>query len=72
MSTDQVRDVMNKYVLDDRFTIVVVAPAAQVKEQLEKLVASPEDLEIRPMPMKRPEMQPKTAPQSDEMLKKAN
>jgi zinc protease len=71
VSTDQVRDVMDKYVLDDRFTIVVVAPASQVKDQLEKLVASPEDLEVRPMPMKRPDMQPKGATQSDEMLKKA-
>jgi zinc protease len=70
VNADQVRDVMNKYVLDDRFTIVVVAPATQVKEQLEKLVESPTDLEVRPMPMKRPEMQPTSQPET-ELMKKA-
>jgi zinc protease len=72
VTADQVRDVMNKYVNDDRFTIVVVAPATQVKSQVEKLVESPTDVDVRPMPMNRPGMQPATPPASEEMLKKAS
>jgi zinc protease len=71
VNPDQVRDVMDKYVLDDRFTIVVVAPAAQVKEQLEKLVDSATDLEVRPMPMQRPDMQVSNQPDSELLMKKA-
>ena len=37
VTADQIRGVMDKYVRDDQMTIVVVAPAAQVKSQLEKL-----------------------------------
>ena len=37
MTADEVREVMKKYVKDDAMTIVVVAPAEQVKEQLEQL-----------------------------------
>ena len=46
---EQVRDVMRKYVLDDAMTIVVVAPAEQVKAQLEQLGP----VEVLPMPAKR-------------------
>jgi zinc protease len=46
VSGDQVREVMNKYVKPDDFTIVVVAPAKAVKDALEKLGP----VEVRPMP----------------------
>jgi predicted Zn-dependent peptidase len=63
---DQIRDVMNKYVDPDRMTIIVVAPAEKVKEQLEKLG----EVEVRPMPSKRGKAA--TQPSEDkEMLKKA-
>jgi zinc protease len=42
-----VKAVMDKYVLNDRMTITVVAPAAAVKEQLEKLGT----VEVVPMPL---------------------
>ncbi len=48
VTQQQVRDVMNKYVRDDRMTFVVVAPADQVKEQLKRIG----DVEIVPMPLK--------------------
>lgn len=37
VTADQVRAVMNKYVSDEKFNIVVVAPAEKVKAQLESL-----------------------------------
>jgi zinc protease len=49
VTADQVRDVMNKYVDPDEMTIVVVAPASEVKPQLEKLG----EVEVMPMPMQR-------------------
>ena len=39
VTATQVRDVMNKYVKPDGFTIVVVGPAAQIKPQLEESLA---------------------------------
>jgi zinc protease len=42
-----VKAVMDKYVLNDRMTITVVAPAAAVKDQLEKLGT----VEVVPMPL---------------------
>lgn len=47
VTQQQVREVMNRYVTDDRFTIVVVAPAEQVKDQLQRLG----EVEIVPMPL---------------------
>jgi zinc protease len=49
ITADQVRAVMNKYVDDSRVTIIVVAPAEQVKEQLKRLG----EVEVIPMPAKR-------------------
>ena len=37
MTAEQVRQVMNEYVKDDRMAIVVVAPADAVRGQLERL-----------------------------------
>ena len=45
----QVKAVVNKYVDDGKMTIVVVAPADQVKDQLKRLG----DVEVIPMPSKR-------------------
>ena len=59
-----VRAVMDKYVKPDAFTIIVIAPAAQVKTQLEKLG----DVEVRPMPALRGAT---TKPLEKEMLKPA-
>ena len=42
-----VKAVMDKYVQEEHMTVVVVAPAAQVKAQLEKLGA----VEVVPMPL---------------------
>jgi predicted Zn-dependent peptidase len=68
VSAEQVRDVMRKYVLDDAMTIVVVAPAEQVKAQLEKL--GPVD--VRPMPAQRDGAAAATTrPAEKELLKKA-
>jgi predicted Zn-dependent peptidase len=49
VSAEEIRAVMKKYVDDERMTIVVVAPAAAVRSQLEKLG----DVEVVPMPAKR-------------------
>src|ERR1051325_12025903 len=46
VTADEVKAVMNNHVQEDHFTIVVVAPAAQVKEQLENLGT----VEVIPMP----------------------
>ena len=45
----QIQDVMQKYVKDGEVTIVVVAPAETVKEQLQRLG----NVEIVPMPAQR-------------------
>ncbi|QOV88327.1 M16 family metallopeptidase [Humisphaera borealis] len=49
VTADKVKAVMTQYVAPDRFTIVVVAPAAQVKEALEKIG----EVKVLPMPAKR-------------------
>lgn len=64
VSADQVREVLAKYFDENRSTIVVVAPAAQVLEQLKTLG----EVEVRPMPLKRQTTAPATQP--GEMLKK--
>lgn len=46
VTSAEVQGVMKQYVQDDKLTIVVVAPAAAVKEQLEKLGK----VEVLPMP----------------------
>jgi predicted Zn-dependent peptidase len=46
VTADQVRQVMDKYVVPNRLTIVVVAPAAQVKD----LLAPLGDVKVVPMP----------------------
>ena len=65
VSADQVRAVMDKYVDANRFAIVVVAPATTVKPQLDSLG----NVEVRPMPMNRPGMAPKTQGDSGELMK---
>jgi zinc protease len=64
VTAEQVRDVMNKYVNDNRMAIIVVAPAAQVKAQLEKLG----DVRVIPMPAER---DAGAKPTTRELLKKA-
>jgi predicted Zn-dependent peptidase len=49
VEASQVREVMEKYVRNDRMTIVVVAPAAQVKDQLDTLG----DVTVVEMPLSR-------------------
>jgi dihydrolipoamide dehydrogenase len=49
VTTDQVREVMQKYVKDGEVVIVVVAPASAVKEQLQRLG----EVEVIPMPAQR-------------------
>jgi zinc protease len=46
VTVDQVRSVMDKYVKPDAMSVVVVAPASAVKEQLEKLGP----VTVKPMP----------------------
>jgi zinc protease len=46
VSADQVKAVMDKYVQENHLTVVVVGPAASVKEQLEKL--GPVEMQPRP------------------------
>jgi zinc protease len=64
VTSGQVQEVMKKYVKEGEMVIVVVAPAASVKEQLEKLG----DVEVVPMPALREGAAPKEEPQ---LLKKA-
>jgi zinc protease len=52
VTAEEIQQVMNKYVNENAMTIIVVGPAEQLKGQLEKLG----DVEVRPMPLKRPEM----------------
>jgi zinc protease len=47
VSAEQIREVMDKYVQPDRMTVVVVAPASQVKQQLERLG----EVQVVPMPV---------------------
>jgi len=54
----QVRELMSRYVDDARMTIIVVAPADQVKEQLEQFG----DVTVVPMPLKRGNQPPTTLP----------
>ena len=58
VEADRVREVVDEYVRDDRMTIVVVAPAERVKQQLERLGT----VEVRPMPAQRPGVMPATRP----------
>jgi zinc protease len=55
VTADQVRAVMQRYVKDDAMTIVVVAPAEKVKQQLERLGT----VQVVPMPARR---EPATRP----------
>lgn len=58
VTADQVKDVMDKYVNPDAMTIVVVAPASEVKSQLEKLG----EVEVMPMPAQRKPATQEAAP----------
>ena len=49
VTSPEIRQVMSKYVDPNKLTIVVVAPASQVKSQLEKIAP----VEILPMPARR-------------------
>ena len=49
VAADEVKDVMRRYVSDEAMTIVVVAPAGEVREQLERLGK----VEVLPMPADR-------------------
>ncbi len=62
VTLDQIQAVMNQYVKDDAMTIVVVAPADKVKEQLDKLGS----VQVLPMPSKRGAT---TKPSGTELLK---
>lgn len=50
ITAEQVKSVMDKYVDDGKMTIVVVAPAEQVKTQLQRIG----DVQVIPMPANRP------------------
>ncbi len=63
VTADQVRAVMNEYVKDDAMAVVVVAPAAVVKPQLEQLGP----VTVVPMPLART-----AAPTTNEMVKPAD
>jgi predicted Zn-dependent peptidase len=54
---DQVRQVLSKYVDENRMLFVIVAPASVVRDQLEKLG----NVEVLPMPLKREEPSPRPA-----------
>jgi zinc protease len=56
VTAEQVKDVMSQYVKPDQMLFVVVAPAAAVRSQLEKLGT----VEVMPMPLRR--NAPATAP----------
>ncbi len=62
VTVDQVRDVMKRFVKDDAMAVVVVAPAAIVKEQLEQLGP----VTVVPMPLART-----ASPATSEMVKPA-
>lgn len=49
VTVEQVRSIMNDFVVDDRMVIVVVGPASVVKTQLEKLGK----VDVVPLPLKR-------------------
>ena len=58
VTAEQVRNAMQTYVKDDRMLIVVVAPASEVKAQLEALG----EVTIVPMPLAAPSQAPSQAP----------
>jgi predicted Zn-dependent peptidase len=58
VTADGVRQVADKYIRDDVMTVVVVAPAGQVVEQLKRLG----NVEVVPMPSRRSTTRPATAP----------
>jgi len=60
---ERVRQVANKYIRDDRMAVVVVAPAAAVRDQLGRLGS----VEVLPMPARREGAMPN--PNSPEMLR---
>jgi zinc protease len=64
VTSDQLKDVMSKYVDPSKFVIVVVAPAEKVKAQLETLG----EVKVLEMPMKRLMKTPTADP--GEMMKK--
>jgi len=64
VKSDEIKDLMNKYVDPDKFVIVVVAPADKVRGQLETLG----DVQVMEMPLRRLTKAPTTQP--DEILKK--
>jgi predicted Zn-dependent peptidase len=64
VTADQIRAVMRKYVDPASMTIVVVAPASDVKDQLQRLG----EVQVVPMPAKREGSNATTRP-AGEMLK---
>jgi predicted Zn-dependent peptidase len=64
VSTEQIQQVMQKYVKDGEMVIIVVAPADSVKEQLQKLG----EVEVVPMPAMRDGAAPA---EEKQLLKKA-
>ncbi len=66
VTADQIRDVMNKYVDNNAMTVIVVAPASEVKNQLQRLG----NVEVIPMPAQRG-TNPSTKPGTPDLLKPA-
>jgi zinc protease len=66
VTADQIKAVMDKYVNDAAMTIIVVAPAADVKEQLQQLG----EVHVVPMPAKRGNAA--TNPSTSDLLKSTN
>ena len=66
VTADQIKDVMNKYVDNSAMTIIVVAPASDVLDQLKRLG----EVEVIPMPAKRGS-NPATQPAAPDLLKPA-
>jgi zinc protease len=64
VTEDEILRVMKQYVLDEAMTVIVVAPAEQVREQLEKLG----EVQVVPMPAAREQQQ---KPEEAEPAKKA-
>jgi zinc protease len=59
VSADQIRELMNKYVVPNQFTVVVVAPAKAVQAELEKLGK----VTVIPMPNQRGSGNPAKSPE---------
>lgn len=68
VSADQVREVMTKYVDPTAMTVVIVAPASEVKEQLQRLG----EVQVVPMPAKREGNNAMTPPASTDVLQPAS